>query len=81
MPTSINETIHIDLFGPLPVTNRGKRYIVDSLDQFSKKICLKSASDRKDSTITRIVKRTIAQDFENCKCIVTDNAKEFHSRV
>ena len=45
-PTRVNQVISLDLFGPLPITERGKKYIIVLMDQFSKKVSLTCISDR-----------------------------------
>ena len=79
LPSNKNEIISADLLGPLPLTEKGNQYVLVMIDQFSKKICLKAIQDRKAKTIAKAAKKMIAKEYNGCKNIVTDNAKEFHS--
>lgn len=79
IPKSVGNTIFLDLFGPLPVTNTGKKYVILAIDQFSRKVPMTATQDRTARSTVKATKRLINGKFPECKCIVTDNAKEFHS--
>ena len=78
-PSRPNESISLDLFGPLPLSNRGKKYIMVTIDQFSRKICFTATADRCAKTLVKAATRIISKKYTTCKYIITDNAKEFHS--
>ena len=80
LPSEKNQVISADLFGPLPLSEKGNRHILVMIDQFSKKICLRAIRDRKATTIVRTAKKMLNSEYYQCNMIVTDNAKEFHSK-
>ena len=54
--------------------------MVAAVDQFSRKVGMTTTKDRKAKSITKAAARLVKSKFQNCKYIVTDNAKEFHSK-
>ena len=75
-----NEAISLDLYGPLPMTNTGKKYVVVMIDQFSRKVSLSATEDRTAKSTIKATRKMIKKHFISCEYIITDNAKEFKSK-
>ena len=77
----INARIHIDLFGPLKVSGRGKRYIMVITDSFSKYVELAATVTKEAEEIARAIYDTWISRFTCPKVVVTDNGKEFANKI
>ena len=52
--TSMNQRVHIDLFGPLKTTSTGKKYILVATDAFSKYAEMAAIDDKTASNVARV---------------------------
>ncbi|KMQ90096.1 pol polyprotein [Lasius niger] len=77
LPDAPNKIIAVDIFGPLPQTPRGYKYILVTMDQFSKLTRLFVMKNQKLETITRTLD---ARYFDNTPVpseILSDNGGQF----
>lgn len=71
---------YIDLFGPLPVSKSGNKYVLIVVDGFTKYVWFHSLRNGTSSEIINRLQQIIA-NFSMPKAIVSDNAKCFTSEI
>ncbi len=76
-PTEPNQRIHADLFGPLKMSDSGKKFILCMMDALTKYVELVPLPNKEANTVANAI-------FDKCYCrfgapldIVTDQGKEF----
>lgn len=75
----VNETVSIDIFGPLPKTERGMVLIVVLMDHFFKFVKLYAMPDQKvDTLINLFVKQYFRDKGTWPQQILSDCAAQFH---
>ena len=79
--TEPNQRIHADLFGPLAVSGKNKKYVLTITDAFTKYVELVAISDKEAGTVAEAL-------YEKWFCrygvpleLVTDKGKEFCNRL
>jgi len=78
--TSILETIHSDIIGPISESLTGKRYILTFIDEFSRKswiFLLKNKKEATDFIIDTLKYLMNIYDDKNIKYFKSDNANEY----
>ena len=75
--TSINQRVHIDLFGPLKTTSTGKKYILVATDAFSKYAEMAAIDDKTASNVARVFFERWICRFGTPLSVTSDNGKEF----
>ena len=81
LAASPNHRIHVDLFGPLKVTEGGKKYVCVITDAFSKYVELAAIPDKSAKTVARTIMDNWVCRFSTPKEIVTDGGKEFANEL
>ena len=74
------ELISIDICGPLPMTEKGNRYIVSMIDKFSRFCLLVPVQDVKTNTVINAYERWVSL-FGPPRAILSDNGPQFISDV
>ncbi|KMQ90069.1 krab-a domain-containing protein [Lasius niger] len=77
LPDAPNKIIAIDIFGPLPQTPRGNKYILVTMDQFSKLIHLLVMKNQKLETITQTLDSQYFDRMPVPAEILSDNGGQF----
>jgi hypothetical protein len=77
LPKKPGRVVSIDIFGPLPKTGRGLKYVLVCMDQFSKYTKLYGMKNQKAETIMEILEEEYFTDVGKPKEIVTDNGGQF----
>jgi len=67
-----------DLIGPLPITDRGNRFILTGHDLFSKHIYATALQTKSSDVVCRNIKRILLQNPQMPKTMLTDNGTEFN---
>ena len=70
--------LHIDIVGPLPVTENGDRYIVSMIDRFSRYCMLVPTKDMKAYTVVKALEKWVTI-FGPPDKILSDNGSQFLS--
>lgn len=70
----------LDIFGPLPKTAQGFKYILVIMDQFSKFVKLYLMKDQKLDTIIDVLNERFFEDVGIPETILTDNGGQFITR-
>ena len=76
-----NHRIHVDLFGPLKVTEGGKKYVCVITDAFTKYMELSAIPDKTAKTVARTIVDNWVCRFLTPKEILTDGGKEFDNEL
>ena len=69
--------IHMDILGPLPMTNDKNKYILAYVDRFTRFTILDAIPDRCASTVAKSFFRKVICPFTTPEVLISDNAKEF----
>ncbi|KMQ90526.1 reverse ribonuclease integrase [Lasius niger] len=77
LPCRPGETVSIDLFGPLPQTPRGNKYVLVTMDQFSKLTNLFPIKNQKLETIMDTLQLEYFSRIGIPSEILTDNGGQF----
>ena len=80
-PPNINHRVHMDLYGPLAVSERGKKYVMVLTDAFSKYVELVALENKEAATVARAFFETWVTRYSTPHTIVTDNGKEFSNKL
>lgn len=75
-PAAPFEVWEIDLYGPVPISPKGNRYIFTAIDLFSKFLYAEPIPNTDNMTVAQILFKLITQ-FGACKTIVSDQGSEF----
>ena len=70
------DVVHLDLFGPLPVSSQGNRYVLLAVDSLSRFVVLRPLKD-KSALSTAQGLYSIFVDFGFPKTLISDNGAEF----
>lgn len=73
------ERCHMDIFGPLKVTQAGNRYVLSMIDAFSKYIHLVPLDDIKSQTVSKAFFENYIVHRGCPRTLITDNASYFKS--
>lgn len=73
--------IHIDLSGPLPLTEKGNKYIFVAIDSLTKWLICAPIMDQKAEKISEILENEIICQHGAPHEIVSDNGKQFTSEI
>ena len=76
-----NERVHVDLFGPLKVSQGGHKYIMVMTDAFTKLVELAAIEDKTAETVARHFFEKWICRYSAPKFVVTDQGKEFCNQV
>ena len=76
-----NERVHIDLFGPLKVSQGGHKFIMVMTDAFTKLVELAAIEDKMAETVARNFFEKWICRFSAPRFVVTDQGKEFCNQV
>ena len=76
-PQKPNDRIHLDLFGPLQTSSRGKRYVLVMTDAFTKIVKLKTLTDKTAKEVAKAVVQEWIYVYGVPQIIVTDQGSEF----
>ena len=74
------DVVHLDLFGPLPVSSQGNRYVLLAVDSLSRFVVLRPLKD-KSALSTAQGLYSIFVDFGFPKTLISDNGAEFVNQV
>lgn len=75
-----NERVHVDLLGPLP-DNEGKKYLLVTVDAFSKFIQVKALPDKSMESVASAFYDSWISLFAVPKHVVSDLGSEFHNKL
>ena len=73
--------IHTDIVGPLPISNANNKYMLTTIDAFSKWGIAIPIPDQTAITITAKFLNEVLTKFGIPKIVVTDNGKQFLSKI
>ena len=65
LPERPNEILSIDFYGPLPASKGGFKYILSTIDAFSKYVVLYPLRRANTKAVINKLKRTIFRNMEN----------------
>ncbi|PAV90485.1 hypothetical protein WR25_22647 [Diploscapter pachys] len=77
-PTRVMERVHVDIFGPLPVTVRGSRYVLTAVDALTKFAWTIPMPDQKSETIIAVLLERLLP-FGMPTMLVSDRGTNFTS--
>lgn len=80
-PYGVWSKVHVDLIGPLPVTARGNRYILNVVDSSSKFTVLVPLTDKTAYTVSKSLVDRVLYIYGIPHEIVSDGGKEFTNNV
>ena len=80
-PVNINHRIHVDLFGPLAVTEKQNKFICVITDAFSKYAEIVAIPNKEAKTVADAIFDNWITRFSTPSQIVTDNGKEFCNQI
>jgi len=81
VPSSPNQRIHIDLMGPLKTSESGRKYILVITDAFTKYAVVKAIPNKEANTVALAIFEEWIARFSCPKTIVSDNGREFCSKL
>uniref|UniRef100_A0A1I8ARA4 RNA-directed DNA polymerase n=1 Tax=Steinernema glaseri TaxID=37863 RepID=A0A1I8ARA4_9BILA len=76
-----NEHLHTDLMGPLPITEAGNRYVLITIDAFSKFLTATALPDQMARTVAEALVNEVFLIHSIPKTISTDNGSNFCSEL
>ena len=71
-PDMPNQCVHTDLFGPLPVSSNGNRWIVTLTCAFSQFVCVLALSNNEAATVTDAIMTYWIAVFRPMRCLCHD---------
>ena len=74
-------TVHMDILGPLPTTQRGMKYIIVYVDRFTRYTIIDSLRDRTTQSVAESLLRSVIKEHTTPSVLISDNALEFLSKV
>ncbi|KMQ89852.1 s68306 pol retrotransposon woot [Lasius niger] len=77
LPSQPGQVVSLDIFGPLPQTPRGNKYILVLMDQFSKLVRFYAMKNQKLETILDCLQVEYFQEIGVPNEILTDNGGQF----
>ncbi|CAC5380146.1 unnamed protein product [Mytilus coruscus] len=78
-PTEPFQTWQVDLFGPLPITQKGNAYIFTAVDMFSKLLFCVPLLSSDSVTVSHALFQLVCT-FGVCDCVISDKGSEFISQ-
>ncbi|CAG2237805.1 unnamed protein product [Mytilus edulis] len=78
-PTETFQTWQVDLFGPLPITQKGNAYIFTAVDMFSKLLFCVPLLSSDSVTVSHALFQLVCT-FGVCDCVISDKGSEFISQ-
>jgi len=81
VPSRCFEQVHLDLVGPLPRSERGRKYIMVVTDRLSRYTIAESITDKSAETVVEALHRRIIVEYSTPSVLLSDNAKEFVSEL
>lgn len=81
VPQAPMERIHIEILGPLPITDEGFKYILTIVDAFSKWLIAIPMLNQTAIIVTRTFIDHFLTKFGSPKFLVSDNGKQFVSKI
>ena len=81
IPLAPNEKISLDIFGPLPITKKGNKYILSIQDKLTRYIVLIPLQDETSNTIVEALLDHSIYTFGAPKNILTDQGTNFLSEL
>lgn len=79
-PTGPFSVWEVDLYGPIPCTNRGNTYIFTALDMFSRFIFAVPIPNKDAHTVSEAIFQLVTT-FGVCETLISDQGSEFMARV
>ena len=80
-PDHPNHRVHIDLFGPLIASDKGKKFVCVMTCAFSKYVELVALPNKEAATVAKAIMDTWVTRYSTPREIVTDNGKEFANQL
>ena len=80
-PNTPNHRVHVDLFGPLTSSEKGKKYIMVMTDAFTKYVELVALPNKEASVVAQAIYECWLTRYSTPKEIVTDGGKEFSNKL
>lgn len=80
-PHGVFEIVHIDIVGPLPITNKGNKYLLTFQDAFSKYPEAVPIPDQTAKTVAERFVTEIICKHGSLKVLVSDQGKQFMSEL
>lgn len=74
-------TYSMDFVGPLPLTRRQNRFILVLVDLCTKWVVAVPVRNKSSQNVVKVIENEIIAQFGRPDLILTDNAKEFNSRL
>ena len=78
-PSEPFQTWQVDLFGPLPITQRGNTYVFTAIDMFSKLLFTVPLPNSDSVTVSQALFQLVCT-FGVCDCVISDKGSEFISQ-
>ncbi len=78
MASEPKELIPVDIYGPLPPSSHGYRYVVVIIDAFTKLVKLYPVTQQTASNVVKAVKKYLAE-VKKVKDVIIDNGRQFHT--
>jgi len=75
--TELNQRVHMDLFGPLKVSNQGKKFVLCLTDAFTKYAVMVAIDNKEASTVANAIFEQWICKFGTPLEFVSDNGREF----
>jgi transposase InsO family protein len=75
--TALNQRVHMDLFGPLKVSNQGKKFVLCLTDAFTKYAVMIAIDNKEAATVAKHIFESWICKFGTPLEFVSDNGKEF----
>ena len=79
LPTDINQMVSVDIFGSLPASTFGHKYVIATTDIFSKAISLFPSKRITAKAIANIIEKKYLSTNEPPTIMVSDGGKQFDS--
>jgi len=67
----------LDFAGELPISKRGKKYILVIIDHASKWVEAAATEDKSSATVARVFLNKVIARFGGCATVLTDQGREF----
>ena len=80
-PPAPNHRVHIDLFGPLKASGKGKKYVMCMTDAFSKYVELTAIESKEAAVVAKAFMDTWVTRYSTPREILTDGGKEFANNL
>jgi hypothetical protein len=74
-------TIHVDIVGPLPISQRGNQYLLTIIDRFSRWIEAIPINNISAESVSRVVLDQWVCRYGVPKCLISDQGRQFESQL